>query len=376
VHWCALSPDGRWLVTGGRWTDEKGTTEVWDARSGRLERTLPLDLTSGDSSALVSPDSRWLVTFGPRREFRFWKPGTWESSHAVKRQGIPTDRAMAFTPDGSLLAIARTLTLAQLIDPDTGAELASLEVPDAGAISSLAFNHDGTLLAAGRANQIVHVWDLRRLRSRLAEFGLDWDRDPYPPAPASGARTPPTPIRVTVDTGDLPKKIEANRLVAEAGGQDYAGEYVKAVDLFRQAIRTDPGHAGAHNSLAWLLLTGPKQLRDPKEALLLARKAIELAPEERTYDNTLGIALYRNDRFAEAARVLEKSLEHGEGMYDAFDLFFLAMCHHRFGKEDRAKDCLDRGRRRFEEHRSELSPRQLEELTEFEAEARAALRTP
>jgi hypothetical protein len=115
---------------------------------------------------------------------------------------------MAFSPDDSLLAIARTRTLVQLIDPDTGAELASLEMPDADGICSLAFNRDGTLLAAGRANQAVHVWDLRRLRSRLAKIGLDWDWPLYPPASASGTVTPhpPTPIRVTVDAGDLPKK--------------------------------------------------------------------------------------------------------------------------------------------------------------------------
>jgi WD40 repeat protein/Tfp pilus assembly protein PilF len=375
MNWCALSPDSRWLVTGGRWSDGKGATKVWDARTGRLECDLPRDLACGDSSSLFSPDSRWLVTFLHRREFRFWKPGTWESSHAVKRQGVPTDQSMAFTPDGSLLAIARTRTLVQLIDPDTGAELADLEMPDADTISSLAFNRDGTLLAAGRGNQVVHVWDLRRLRSRLAKLGLDWDRPPYPPAPDSGTATPqpPMPLRVTVDAGDLPKKAEANRLVARAVDQVNARKYVKAVGLLRQVIRTDPRHAAAHNHLAWIRLTGPKELRDPKEAVRLARKAIEFAPEQSAYHNTLGVALCRNDQFAEAALVLKKSLKEGAGMADAFDLFFLAMCHHRLGADAKAKDCLGRAQRWFEERRSQLSPRHVEELTEFEAEARAFL---
>jgi tetratricopeptide (TPR) repeat protein len=223
------------------------------------------------------------------------------------------------------------LFLVQLIDPDTGAELADLEMPDADSITSLAFNRDGTLLAAGRENQVVHVWDLRRLRSRLAKFGLDWDRPPYPPALDSGTETPrtSTPLRVSVDAGDLPKKAEATRLYGQANGHNDAKEYVKAVELWRQVIRTDPRHAAAYNNLAWVLLTGAKELRDPKEALLLARKAIELAPDQPTYHNTLGVALYRNDQFAEAVGVLKKSLKEGAGRADAFDLFFMAMCYHR-----------------------------------------------
>jgi WD40 repeat protein/Tfp pilus assembly protein PilF len=381
MNWSALSPDGRWLVTGGWWTRGTGVTKVWDARTGRLECDLPRDPAWGDSSPLFSPDpdSRWLVTLTYQRKFyRFWKPGTRQTSHAVKREGGPVAQAMAFTPGGDLLAIARTRTLAQLIDPDTGAELAGLEMPDADGTSSLAFNRDGTLLAAGRANQVVHVWDLRRLRSRLAKLAPDWDRPPYPPAPASetAAPPPPTPLRVTGDAGDLPKKAQANHLFEQAAGHDNAREYLKAVDLLRQVIRTDPRHTKAHNGLAWLLLTGPKELRDPKEALPLARKAVEFAPEQPTYHNTLGVALYRTDQFAEAVPVPERSLKEGEGTADASDLFVLAMCHHRLGHDDKAKDCLGRAERWFEERRGQLLPRHIDELTEFQAEARAFLQTP
>jgi hypothetical protein len=74
--------------------------------------------------------------------------------------------------------------------------------------------------------------------------------------------------------------------------------------------------------------------------------------------------------------VLEKSLKEGEGRADAFDLFFLVMCHHRLGDDDKAKDCLSRAKRWFQERRGQLSPRDVEELTEFEAEARSFLQTP
>jgi hypothetical protein len=59
------------------------------------------------------------------------------------------------------------------------------------------------------------------------------------------------------------------------------------------------------NDDAWRLLTGPREQRDPAWALLLARKAVELAPGQFPYLNTLGAALYRNGKFAEAIPVLE-----------------------------------------------------------------------
>jgi hypothetical protein len=42
----------------------------------------------------------------------------------------------------------------------------------------LAISSGGTTLAAGR-DQIMHLWDLRRIRAQLAAMGLDWKATPY-----------------------------------------------------------------------------------------------------------------------------------------------------------------------------------------------------
>jgi tetratricopeptide (TPR) repeat protein len=88
------------------------------------------------------------------------------------------------------------------------------------------------------------------------------------------------------------------------------------------------------------------------------------------------VALYRNDRFAEAVPILEKSLEASKGKSDAFDLFFLALCHHRLGDAARAKDCYDRAGKWFQEHRGKLPATWVEELTQFQAEADEVLAQP
>ncbi len=49
----------------------------------------------------------------------------------------------------------------------------------------------------------VQVWDLRAVRARLADLGLDWDAPPYPPvpAPAPGRAPPVEPLAVEVVGG-------------------------------------------------------------------------------------------------------------------------------------------------------------------------------
>ena len=129
------------------------------------------------------------------------------------------------------------------------------------------------------------------------------------------------------------------------------------------------------NNQAWTLATGPAADRDPARAVALARVAAGLAPDEAIYHNTLGIALYRDVRHAEAVPVLERSLAAGRGESDAFDLFFLAMCRHRLGDAALARADFDRAVGWLDAHPT-LDARWLAELKSFRAEAKAVLAGP
>jgi tetratricopeptide (TPR) repeat protein len=238
----------------------------------------------------------------------------------------------------------------------------------------MVFSPDGSRLVTVNTSDsgMIHVWDLRALREQLTERGLDWDAPTLPPA----AEQPGRPIEVQVQFGNIIRFTEANRLVAEAGRLVNEKKHAEALAALRQAIQAEPTHAMAHNNLAWHLLVGPKDIRDAKEALLLARKAVELPPEEHLYLNTLGVALYRNEKRKEAVAALEKSLAAGKGKSDAFDLFFLAMCHHRLGDAARAKDCCDRAAKWFREQRGKLPAGWTAELSDFQSEAEALLAGP
>src|SRR5262249_26518422 len=94
----------------------------------------------------------------------------------------------------------------------------------------------------------------------------------------------------------------------------------------------NPRDASRLNNEAWRLVAGPARGRDPARALSLSRRAVELEPNNAIFLNTLGVAQYRTGRYKEAVATLEKSLARSKGRCDAFDLFFLAMCHHRLGQ--------------------------------------------
>jgi tetratricopeptide (TPR) repeat protein/tRNA A-37 threonylcarbamoyl transferase component Bud32 len=139
---------------------------------------------------------------------------------------------------------------------------------------------------------------------------------------------------------------------------------------------TDPVQVGPDavrlNDEAWRLATGPADKRDPARALRLIQQAVANEPNNAMFLNTLGVVQYRNELYKEAVATLEKSLASGEGKWDGFDLFFLAMCHAKLGDPVKAKDCFDRAVQ-WRDKQKALAPQHAEELKAFRAEAEAAL---
>ena len=78
--------------------------------------------------------------------------------------------------------------------------------------------------------------------------------------------------------------------------------------------------------------------RRPAGAFPLARRAVELGPATATDHDTPGIVLCRLGRWREAVTELEASRAGQPRTYGAFDLYVLALCHHRPGDTSRAGD--------------------------------------
>jgi WD40 repeat protein len=171
-----LSPDGRWLAL----SCVPENLCIWDVAGQHAVEPRPPGMTATDrTSVTFSPDGRWLIA-GLQHEYRLWRAGRWQEPPRV----IPRDGAgfweghAAFTRDGRLLALARTQTEIQLIDPETFEEVARLLAPDLRGIVRMRFSPDGRWLAVATSIRDLHVWDLRIIRRGLRELGLEWELPP------------------------------------------------------------------------------------------------------------------------------------------------------------------------------------------------------
>jgi serine/threonine protein kinase/WD40 repeat protein len=173
LHGVALSPDGRWAASVG---DPEDTVCVWDVARGTVGHR---SFYGGDNwcRATFSPDGRWLV-IGVRSDFYFREVGSWEVKARLSRDPRSLYSPVAFTQDGGLLAVVDGRNRIHLHEGDTLRPLATLEIPGPANVSGLALSADGARLAATTDNDVIALWDLRRLRGELAALDLDWDMRP------------------------------------------------------------------------------------------------------------------------------------------------------------------------------------------------------
>jgi serine/threonine protein kinase/uncharacterized protein HemY len=118
----------------------------------------------------------------------------------------------------------------------------------------------------------------------------------------------------------------------------------KAKADYMKAVTLAPKDAGLHNELAWLLATCPEaRLRDPKEAIAVAEKAIAIKPENPDYRRTLGVARYRAEDWRGAVTELAKAVdirEASDGLLlppGPFDCLYLGMALWRLGQKEPAR---------------------------------------
>jgi serine/threonine protein kinase/WD40 repeat protein len=403
----AVSSDGHWLAAGGY--RERHGIQIWNLPARKLEHLLPYGDGKGDQAAFVafSPDGKWLVSYTESDEaggYYFWRTGTWERGPVIRSPGTARQPPL-FSHDGRLLAVGLSPHQILLADAATGRAIAHLSTLQPVSATPLAFSADDTRLACATNQRTIMLWDLRGVRAELAKLDLDWAAPSYPPvAPPQSA-----PVRLRVDTADLGMTAKQKRSywqtqvavnsvrlafnpfdfqAALRRGTAYVfleqpaeglHDYAHALALIPpskvegQAAGTCWDIALRLNNWAWDFARKPGQTGNPHKALFLARNAVELAPGEWLYRNTLGVVCYRVGKHQEACQHLERSLRDSQGDSDAFDLFFLAMCHHRLGDPGRGRECYDRAVRWAQEKQSQLPRRWNEELKGFRAEADAIL---
>ncbi|MDQ1069043.1 nSTAND1 domain-containing NTPase [Streptomyces canus] len=153
----ALGPGGRTLLAA-RAAPDVSTTEVWDTRAHRRSGTVRG--LSGEALA-VRPDGDLLVT----SDDQYADPRAGKVSGRALADGRQVT-ALAFTPDGTRLAVGDSTGHVTLWDGDVrhraGALTGTSDTASQGepeAVGALAFSADGGTLAVGGANGTLRLWD-------------------------------------------------------------------------------------------------------------------------------------------------------------------------------------------------------------------------
>jgi len=109
------------------------------------------------------------------------------------------------------------------------------------------------------------------------------------------------------------------------------GEIKEAIAAWRQSLSFDPDSADAANNIAWVRATAAEaDLRDGKEALELAQRALQIGGENAVVLRTLAAAQAENGKFAEAIATCGRGQELSERNGDSAMTESLRACMESF----------------------------------------------
>ena len=159
----AFSPDGAALVSAST----SGSLRLHELANGssRLLYTSALDL----ASVAFSPDGRWVAAGGDRGLLQAVAvvPGT--SAPRLEASLSGTVTALAFDAAGQRLFAASRAGRIEVFDTRDGRRIAEQDVPEQGALETMAVTPDGRFIATGHGNGAVQLWAWR-------EGGAEWPR--------------------------------------------------------------------------------------------------------------------------------------------------------------------------------------------------------
>lgn len=146
----SFSPDGTVVALVGN----SAALSLWDAETGELIAVVP-DVVDGNlMSVAFHPDGSLVATSSLRQVVVFELPDLVE----VARLDLGQPTGLAFSPDGSLLAVVNGSEEPALVETTTWSVVRRLV--GAGSTIDLDFTSDGRLLVTGGREGFIRLWDV------------------------------------------------------------------------------------------------------------------------------------------------------------------------------------------------------------------------
>ena len=161
-----FSPDGSTLAS---WRLHKDMAiRLWDVTTGKRKRTLT-GHTALIKRVTFSSDGNTLASWSSHDEttIRLWDVATGKHKRTLTGHTQLVE-SVAFSPDGETLASGGLDGIVRLWDAVTGKNiqiftdqgLTNKQMGQSSAVTTVSFSSDGSVLASGRKNGLIHLWNV------------------------------------------------------------------------------------------------------------------------------------------------------------------------------------------------------------------------
>jgi tricorn protease-like protein len=151
VNAVAFASDHRTIISGA----EDGTVKFWDSQSmtGSPKNSFNLD---GPVKAVAASTDGTVAAATDKGTIKRWEAASAVAKRDISRSGAVL--ALAFSPDGKLLAGGTADATVVLWKTENGSQDKTLRGPKAE-VNAVAFSPDGKTVVSGGADATVHLWD-------------------------------------------------------------------------------------------------------------------------------------------------------------------------------------------------------------------------